>query len=60
MISKISVMFYFPSSGWLGGAILDVFNTEPLPTSHPLWNLPGVTITPHVSGITDVHKVSII
>ncbi|BFZ10714.1 hypothetical protein BsWGS_13753 [Bradybaena similaris] len=39
--------------GWLGGAVLDVFNTEPLPCDSPLWMLPGVTITPHVSGSTD-------
>ncbi|XP_059169682.1 glyoxylate/hydroxypyruvate reductase A-like isoform X2 [Physella acuta] len=42
--------------GWLGGAILDVFNTEPLPPSSPLWKLPGVVITPHISGCTDPNK----
>ena len=36
--------------GRLAGAGLDVFQTEPLPTSHPLWDLPGVLITPHVAG----------
>ncbi|KAL3852442.1 hypothetical protein ACJMK2_016079 [Sinanodonta woodiana] len=35
---------------WIGGAILDVFNTEPLPADSPLWSLPNVIITPHISG----------
>src|SRR4051812_19240378 len=34
-------------------AILDVTDPEPLPTEHPLWSSPGVTITPHVAGNTD-------
>lgn len=34
----------------LAGAILDVFSSEPLPPEHPLWGLPNVVITPHISG----------
>lgn len=37
-------------AGRPGGAILDVFQQEPLPADSPLWTLPGVTITPHISG----------
>ncbi len=34
-------------------AALDVTDPEPLPSGHPLWNLPGVLITPHVAAFTD-------
>jgi phosphoglycerate dehydrogenase-like enzyme len=36
--------------GAIGGAALDAFREEPLPPEHPLWTLPNVIITPHVSG----------
>ena len=34
----------------IGGAVLDVFDTEPLPAQHPLWGLDNVVVTPHISG----------
>ena len=34
----------------VGHATLDVFTTEPLPSDHPFWENPHVTITPHVCG----------
>lgn len=40
-------------SGRIGGAGLDVVDPEPLPADHPLWRLPNVIITPHVSATSD-------
>ncbi|HKL78945.1 MAG TPA: D-2-hydroxyacid dehydrogenase [Mobilitalea sp.] len=36
----------------IGGVGLDVTEPEPLPQDNPLWELPNVMITPHVSGIS--------
>lgn len=38
--------------GWIAGAGLDVFETEPLPEDSPLWRMENVVLTPHVSGFT--------
>lgn len=34
----------------IGGATVDVFDIEPLPPDHPLWDAPNLTITAHMSG----------
>ena len=38
----------------LGGAILDVFEKEPLDENHPIWKLDNVFITPHIAGGMDL------
>lgn len=39
-------------SGHIAGAMLDVFNSEPLPASHPFWIEPRISITPHTAALT--------
>ena len=40
-------------SGHLSGALLDVFNEEPLPQTHPFWQHPDIEITPHIAASTN-------
>ena len=46
-------------SGHLSGAVLDVFDPEPLPEDHPFWRHPKITLTPHVASLTLVHSAAI-
>ncbi len=39
--------------GWISGAGLDVFNTEPLPPESELWQLPNVIISCHMAAFTE-------
>jgi phosphoglycerate dehydrogenase-like enzyme len=39
-------------NGVIGGVALDVYAEEPLPAASPLWTLPNVILSPHVSGFT--------
>ncbi len=40
------------SNGRLAGAVLDVFQTEPLPADHVFWRLPNVVITSHTAALS--------
>jgi glyoxylate/hydroxypyruvate reductase A len=39
-------------NGHIAGATLDVFQEEPLPASHPFWQEPRITVTPHIAALT--------
>lgn len=44
------------ASDQISAAVLDVFHTEPLPASHPFWEHPKITVTPHIAALTFPHS----
>ena len=49
MTTRLDDLVAALESGRVGGAGLDVFETEPLPAAHALWGMENVLITPHVA-----------
>ena len=45
-------------SGHLRHAVLDVFQTEPLPAAHAYWRHPRVTVLPHAAAMTDLRSAA--
>lgn len=45
-------------NGTLGGAIVDVFDTEPLPADHVLWQTPNLVVTPHMASSSSIDIVA--
>lgn len=57
-LQKESEILACLDDGTLHEAVLDVFETEPLPVSSPLWLHPRVTITPHNASVSDPMAIS--
>jgi phosphoglycerate dehydrogenase-like enzyme len=56
MTTKIDDLANAIESGEIAGAGLDVFEIEPLPSDHRLWQMDNVLITPHVA-VSDAENI---
>jgi glyoxylate/hydroxypyruvate reductase A len=45
-------------AGHLHRAVLDVFQAEPLPATHPFWSHPRVSVWPHAAALTDLRSAT--
>ncbi len=52
VINEVDLLMLL-DSGHIGGAVLDVFHSEPLPENSRFWNHSKVHVTPHISGATN-------
>ena len=49
-ILELAALVAALQQGRLGGTALDVYEFEPLPEEHPLWEMENVILTPHIAG----------
>ena len=49
MTTKLDDLNHALRNGIIGGAGLDVYEIEPLPSDHPLWDAPNTILTPHIA-----------
>lgn len=49
-VDEAALIASLRSGDGLGGAALDVFETEPLPADSPLWTMANVLVSPHMCG----------
>jgi glyoxylate/hydroxypyruvate reductase len=48
------------NSDQLSGALLDVFDIEPLPINHLFWGHPKIQITPHIASVTHIQSAALL
>ena len=55
MTTKLDDLNKALRNGYIRGAGLDVYEIEPLPINHPLWNAPNIILTPHIATHGDLN-----
>jgi glyoxylate/hydroxypyruvate reductase A len=59
-VVKVPDLIAALDSRYLHHAVLDVFDTEPLPVESPLWDHPHVTVLPHITAPTTISTAAVI